>query len=153
MVQMINRGIRVNNNAHFELVKNLPLSVYFDFNAFEAEVLRKETKNGRPRYTEKQEKQVLDNIKEMMKKINGLSYFSIARDVKTKYRPYIRNFLSFNDERSKGIFESLESGNVLIVDDINTSFSTIHEMIRLVNEVNPNVDIYVFTLIGKEYKA
>lgn len=42
-----------------------------------------------------------------------------------------------------------ESGNVLIVDDINTSGSTLNEVINQIHKINKDCKIYIFTLIGK----
>ena len=38
--------------------------------------------------------------------------------------------------------------NILVVDDINTSGSTLDEILRVLNRVNRNANIFVFTLIG-----
>ena len=38
---------------------------------------------------------------------------------------------------------------ILRVDDINTSGSTLREPLRIINEINSNCNIYIYTLIGK----
>ena len=44
----------------------------------------------------------------------------------------------------------LQNGfNVLIVDDINTTGSTLQEILRQISILNPNCNIYIYTLIGK----
>ena len=45
--------------------------------------------------------------------------------------------------------ETLDAKNILIVDDINTSGSTLRELLRIINEINSNCNIYIYTLIGK----
>lgn len=68
--------------AEFELIKNLPQNVLFDFEAF------KDTAEDN-----NQLKQVFNYVSnELMPKIHSLDYFSIAENVKPKYRKYIRNF-------------------------------------------------------------
>ena len=39
---------------------------------------------------------------------------------------------------------------ILIVDDINTSGSTLTEILRIIKAINNQCEIYIFTLIGKE---
>lgn len=81
--------------------------------------------------------------------IHSLDYFSLADSVKVKYRRYIKNYLNI-DERSKEVIKSIQSGKILIVDDINTSGSTLNEIIRIIRKINNQCEIYIFTLICKE---
>lgn len=66
----------------------------------------------------------------------------ISKDycVINKYKPMHKNYDKIR----------LENSNVLIVDDINTSGSTITECLRLINSVNSDSKKVVFTLIGGE---
>ena len=57
---------------------------------------------------------------------------------------------AIEDERSKEVIKSIQSGKILIVDDINTSGSTLNEIIRIIRKINNQCEIYIFTLIGKE---
>lgn len=45
--------------------------------------------------------------------------------------------------------ETINAKNILIIDDINTSGSTLREVLRILNEINSNCNIYIYTLIGK----
>lgn len=137
---LFNYANRESAKVSFELIKNLPNNVSFDFNLFKAEA-----KN------DYQIKQVFDYVNDvLLPKIHSLDYFSIAQNVRPKYRKFIKDFLKFRDDESRHAFASLQASNVLIVDDINTSGSTLNEIIRIIREVNPKIDIYVFTLLGKE---
>ena len=82
----------------------------------------------------------------MLDKTNTLDYFSIAKNIKSKYRKYIMNYLKPETNIAK---ETLDAKNILIVDDINTSGSTLRELLRIINEINSNCNIYIYTLIGK----
>ncbi len=47
-------------------------------------------------------------------------------------------------------FEGLKCKSILILDDINTSGATINEILEIINELNSNCDVYIYTLIGTE---
>ena len=83
-----------------------------------------------------------------MPRIFELSYFSLADNVKPKYRQYIEDYLIVDNQTSQAI-EAIQKGKILIVDDINTSGSTLREIIRIVKQINNNCAIFIFTLIGK----
>lgn len=126
--------------ANFESVtaiKNTPSEIGVDYNALRA--------TSRDDYQYKARKEVVDDL---LNKIHSLEYFSLAKNVYTKYRPYITNYLKFNSEEAR-ILSSIEDGNVLIVDDINTSGSTLNEVINQIHKINKDCKIYIFTLIGK----
>ena len=42
----------------------------------------------------------------------------------------------------------LQSSSILVVDDINTTGSTLHETLRKLGKINHDCNIYVYTLIG-----
>lgn len=127
----------------FELIKTLPNSVQFDWNMFNYEY---EGEIGDNQY-----KQIFNYIENtLLPKIHDLSYFSIADNVKYKYRKYIKNYLTFDNEDVKNTINAISKGNILIVDDINTSGSTLTETLRIVKAINNNCNIYIFTLVGKE---
>lgn len=129
--------------SSFELIKNLPQTVEFDWKAFNADY---EGEIGDNQYN-----QIRNYIEgTLMPKIHDLSYFSIASNVKYKYRPYIQNYLHYENEETKNIINSIQNGKILIVDDINTSGSTLTEILRLVHSINNDCEIYIFTLIGKD---
>lgn len=140
---LLNYANRESSKMSFELIKNLPNDISFDFDSFKIEAK-----------DDHQIKQVFDYVNnELLPKIHSLDYFSIAQNVRPKYRRFIKNFLKFKDSDSKNAFMSLQSSDVLIVDDINTSGSTLNEVIRIIREVNPNINIYIFTLLGKELEV
>lgn len=85
---------------------------------------------------------------ELMPKLKSLDYFSIAQIVKSKYRPYITGFLDFKNIDDCNRFANLQGSDILVVDDINTTGSTLHEILRKLGKLNNNCNIYIYTLIG-----
>lgn len=133
------------------LVKSLPERIDFDMDAFSRQYLDTTLENGRPRYTESQKQQVIETISDMMDSIHKKDYFTIAKDVKkSKMRPFIVDFLSFRDEEDKKICKSIQNQNVLIIDDIATSGSTLNEVLRTLRILNENNNITIFSLIGRK---
>lgn len=127
------------HSGSFELLKQAPTNIGFDFDAFE-----------RDHGADSGYKSMLNHIEEtLIPKLQSLDYFSIARDVKSKYRPYITGFLDFKDQETADRFAKLQGVNILVVDDINTTGSTLHEILRKLGKINHNCNIYVYTLIGK----
>lgn len=127
------------HRCSFQFVKQTPTSIGFDFESFESD------HGADPGYRD-----MLKYIKkDLVPKLRALDYFSIARDVKSKYRPYITGFLDFKDQESADKFARLQGANILVVDDINTTGSTLHEILRKLGEINDNSNIFVYTLIGR----
>jgi hypothetical protein len=125
----------------FEFVKAAPIDVYFDWKMFDSDYSGDIGDN--------QYNQIKDYIENtLIPKIHNLSYFSIADSVKPKYRQYIKNYLTL-DEQSMNFIKAVKNGKILIVDDINTSGSTLTEILRVVNKLNNQCEIYIFTLIEK----
>ena len=122
----------------YSMIKRLPTEITFDYKSFAADRGGEDSQSY---------KDSLPNIEKIMKNINSLDYFHIAKDVKPKYRPYIQNYLQPKTEFSENI---LNAKNILIVDDINTSGSTLREVIRTLIEVNSKANILIYTLIGKD---
>ena len=122
----------------FELVKRTPADVEFDWELFESEVSADTNKYN----------QMMSYIKDtLMPAIEKLDYFSLAASVKPKYRRYIKNFFDFSEEDVKRI-SNLQGKKILIVDDINTSGSTLNEILRIVRKINPDCEIFIYNLIG-----
>lgn len=140
MVKIIHEWLsRKTKSSTFELVKQAPTNVKFDWQTFEDDYM------DNPNYL-----QMVKHVREeIMPAIHSLDYFSLAHNVKPKYRPYITNYLGFPDLSKLEQFASLKGENILIVDDISTSGSTLNEILRILNEVNDCCNIYVYTLIGK----
>lgn len=122
----------------YAMIKKLPQEITFDYKSFEAD------KGGKDSQTYKDS---LPNVEIIIKKIKSLDYFHIAKDVKPKYRAYIQNYLKPKTEFSENI---LNAKTILAIDDINTSGSTLRELLRMLTEVNSKVNILIYTLIGKE---
>lgn len=134
-----------------ELVKSLPEHISFDMAAYEEQYLNDVLENGRPRYTEVQKEEVRQNIRKMMDLIHQKDYFTIAKDVKkSKFRPYIMNFLRFRNEEDKSLCASIRKQNILVVDDVTTSGSTLNEMLRALRVLNEDNDITIFSLLGRK---
>ena len=120
----------------FELVKTLPDNIEFDWNLFN---FNYNGEIGDNQYT-----QIYDYIENtLMPKIHNLTYFSIADNVKPKYRQYIQNYLLYPNEESENAIKAIQNGKILIVDDINTSGSTLTEILRIVHNINNNCEIYI----------
>lgn len=126
----------------FELIKSAPVEIEFDWRSFELDHA------DMPEHQYKHIRKYIDT--ELMPKIHNLDYFSLANEVKPKYRPYIKNYLGFPDIKSLEEYERLKGKNILIVDDINTSGSTINEILRILLRVNKGCNIFIYTLIGKD---
>lgn len=124
---------------NFELVKNAPTEIMFDWYAFDS------IYKGQQGY--KQMEEYINN--NILPKIKELDYFSLAKNVKPKYRPFITNYLDFPDIEKLEQFKRLKGNNILIVDDVNTSGSTLNEILRILNKVNQDCNIFIYTLIGR----
>lgn len=134
-----------------ELVKSLPSNISFDMDAFEEQYLEDMLENGRPRYTEKQKEEVRQSINKMVDMIQQKDYFTIAKDVKkSRFRPYIMNFLKFANEKDKQLCASIRQQNILIIDDVTTSGSTLNEILRTLRILNEDNEITIFSLIGRK---
>lgn len=134
-----------------ELVKALPSSISFDMDAYEQQYLDDVLENGRPRYTQAQKEEVKQSIRQMIDLIHKKDYFTIAKDVKkSRFRPYIMHFLKFASEDNKELCRQIRRQNVLIVDDVTTSGSTLNEILRTLRILNEDNDIRVFSLIGRK---
>jgi len=133
-----------------ELVKSLPEKISFDMDGYEKQYLNDVLDNGRPRYTEQQKNEVKASINHMMDLIHNKDYFTIAKDVKkSKMRPYITKFLTFKDETDRELCSKIHNQNVLVIDDITTSGSTLNEVLRALRVINEDNRISIFSLIGR----
>lgn len=145
--ELVSTIIRITNSylphdtdgISFELIKNIPSNVGFDWNGFEHDIVDKMSFRDRSRYVNKT----------LLPTIHSSEYFSIG-EVPPKYRPYVKDYLIFKDKDTEDAMQSIESGRLLLIDDIDTTRSTLKEMLRIVNKVNPKCEVYIFTLIGKE---
>ncbi|MBO4481881.1 MAG: hypothetical protein J5719_04945 [Bacteroidales bacterium] len=134
-----------------ELVKALPASISFDMDAFEQQYLDDTLENGRARYTEAQKEEVRQSINQMLDLIHKKDYFTIAKDVKkSRFRPYMMQFLKFASKTDEELCASIRKQNVLVIDDVATSGSTINEVLRTLRILNEDNDIAIFSLIGRK---
>ena len=134
-----------------ELIKALPASISFDMDAFAQSYLEDVLENGRPRYTEAQKDEVKQSIGQMLELIHKKDYFTIAKDVKkSRFRPYITRFLRFATKEDEELCTKIRQQNVLVIDDVTTSGSTLNEILRVLRILNEDNRITIFSLIGRK---
>ena len=134
-----------------ELVKALPKTISFDMDGYEQSYLDEVLENGRPRYTHAQKEDVKQSIQKMLDLIHQKDYFTIAKDVrKSRFRPYMMNFLKFATEQDKELCATIRKQNILVMDDVTTSGSTLNEVLRVLRILNEDNDVTVFSLIGRK---
>ncbi|MBQ9254794.1 MAG: phosphoribosyltransferase [Bacteroidales bacterium] len=134
-----------------QLIKSLPEDIGFDMDSYEQQYLDDVLENGRPRYTPAQKQQVKENIDKMIELIHHKDYFTIAQDVKkSRYRPYVMNFLRFANDKDRELCASIRKQNILIIDDVTTSGSTLNEILRTLRILNEDNTITIFSLIGRK---
>lgn len=134
-----------------ELVKSLPENISFDMDGYQETYLDAKLENGRPRYTEQQKEQVKATINAMMDLIHKKDYFTIAKDVrKNRMRPFITDFLKFANEKDELLCKTIRQQNILVIDDIATSGSTLNEVLRALKILNEDNKITIFSLIGRK---
>ena len=134
-----------------ELVKALPSNISFDMDAYEQSYLNDVLENGRPRYTEAQKEEVRQSISKMLDLIHQKDYFTIAKDVKkSRFRPYMMQFLKFASKADEVLCASIRNQNILIIDDVTTSGSTLNEILRTLRILNEDNDITIFSLLGRK---
>lgn len=134
-----------------ELVKSLPSNISFDLDAYGKQYLDDILENGRPRYTDVQKAEVRKSINSMLELIHQKDYFTIAKDVKkSKLRPYIMHFLKFASAEDEELCSSIRHQNILVIDDVTTSGSTLNEVLRTLRILNEDNLITIFSLIGRK---
>ncbi len=62
----------------------------------------------------------------------------------------VMNFLQFKTEQDRMLCESIRRQNILIMDDVTTSGSTLNEILRTLRILNEDNQIVVFSLIGRK---
>lgn len=143
MISIINDFTsRETSRISFEIVKAVPTDIEFDWEMFDSDY-NYDSDTSRYRNMRKYVEDVL------LPQIHDLDYFSLAESVKTKYRKYIKNFLRFKQPEDLIRFSQLQCQKILVIDDINTSGSTINEILRILNKINYEADIFIYTLIGR----
>jgi orotate phosphoribosyltransferase len=71
------------------------------------------------------------------------------KDVWAPHRKFFVNFLKFNTNNDRQLYNAVAGQNILLVDDFKTSGTTIKEMIRQLSELGA-ANIVVFVLIKIE---
>ena len=69
---------------------------------------------------------------------------------KSRFRPYMMQFLKFASKEDEQLCASIRQQNVLVIDDVATSGSTINEILRTLRILNEDNDITIFSLIGRK---
>ena len=134
-----------------ELVKALPSHISFDTDAYSEQYLDDVLEDGRRRYTEAQKEEAKQSINQMLDLIHKKDYFTIAKDVKkSRFRPYMMDFLKFSTETDERLCATIRQQNVLIIDDVTTSGSTLNEILRSLLMLNEDNEITIFSLIGRK---
>lgn len=132
--------------ASLKLVKSVPSKIEFDYELFEETWLDTYV-NGKPRYTEKQKEDTIKKAEKYMEYVHKLDYFSIARDFKSKYRRYIKNFYSFANQKDKELFKSINNKPILVVDDIATTGTTMAMLLKTLRVLGGS-EITMFSILG-----
>lgn len=131
----------------FQLIKNLPEKIFFDWVAFDADY----EATGQGEIGDRRYQQIWMHVEdELLPKIHSLDYFSIAQSTKAKYRRYLRNYLRVQDIKDLKMLKAIQAGRLLVVDDVDSTKSTLNEILHVIDSINPYCEIFVYTLIGKE---
>ena len=86
-----------------------------------------------------------------MKLFTKRTIFTIAKDVKkSRFRPFMIEFLKFASDADKELYATIRKQNVLVIDDVTTSGSTLNEILRSLRIVNDDNNITIFSLIGRK---
>lgn len=134
-----------------ELTKAMPQNIGFDYDGYKLFLKNATNPNGTKKYgNDKMVQSTLDAAKEQMAKIHNLEYFSIAKNIKGKYKDFLTRFYQFKDDKDSSIYKALKNGKVLVVDDIMMSGTTLLQLFKALKTVNPSITPIVFTLLGKE---
>ena len=123
----------------FELFKQNMQNVKFDFDRYIKD-------NDMVWITDLDKERAIKRAEDYIQKIKKRDYFSIAR-MDGKYKKYFTSFLKYDNEKLENIISKKEDMNVLILDDISTTGSTIKEMINYVYTIGGNHNIYIFSII------
>jgi len=70
------------------------------------------------------------SIEKILKRVKNKGFLKLHDDVPKQFRSFIKNFISLDDK----ILDIVDSKNILIIDDVYTTGSTIKELVRVLNE-------------------
>lgn len=85
-------------------------------------------------------------VSKIIKCINSMTSHEMAR-CSFEFVKSAPSSLVFDKDIEK--LSKLQGPNILVVDDINTTGSTLNEILRKIGQINKNCNIYIFTLIGR----
>lgn len=131
------------NFITFELIKELPKNIEFDYERY-IEFLR--IKGVKEQDIEKS----CTAVKNMMDSIHKLEYFKIGKNTKAKYRGFLKNFYKFKSDEDRKAYEKLQNENVIIIDDISTTHSTMRYVLNALRTINNSNNLVVFCLISNQ---
>lgn len=133
---------------HIQLLKRMCNEVTFDEERAR-NALRNTKKYGKREKDVEDAITLLKNDFEKAKARGGLFKMKIYKPVVG--RVGFIDFLKFANEHDQQFYETLKEGTeVLICEDFLTSGSTVNEIIRFLNTINPNTKISVFVLINQK---
>lgn len=133
--------------SYYELSKADPQNIQFDIDRCLSDVeagdipdFYKDSEGNKHQITE-------DNLNSLIADARNAPTFSLYKITRSAYmRKYFSNYLLF-----KAVDQHLHNAeNVLIVDDNNTTGTTVSEVVRRIREYNDTCSIYVFTLTGSK---
>lgn len=73
--------------------------------------------------------------------------FEMKRFLPPAFRSGFMNFLKFKTDEERELYSRLQGANVLVYDDFITSGTTVKEILRYLNSINPNNTLTVFVLV------
>ena len=131
----------------FELLKEIIKNVTFDTQkAFQA--LKNTNKYGR-----KSDEELWNTIHDAEQTFNDIDpeeKFTIKDYLPVVLREGFINYLKFQSKEDEELYRNLDKGTeVLIIDDFITSGSTMKEIIRYLNTINPNNNITAFAFMDQ----
>lgn len=132
---------------NIQLIKKLCSEVTFDRNKAK-EALRKTNRYGSDEIAIEN---ALDKIEyDFNKEKKSGNLFTMKKYQPVAGRAGFMDFLKFANQYDQKLYEALKKGTeVLICDDFITSGTTVKEIIRFLNSINPNNNISVFVLINQ----
>ena len=60
------------------------------------------------------------------------------------------NFLRFATEQDKELCATIRKQNILVMDDVTTSGSTLNEVLRVLRILNEDNEVIIFSLLGRK---